>query len=186
VSEVSDDIVRLMVEIYRERGPMNRSVPVATFLATIDQSVLEQRLAGLLEAGTLVPLGRGAVALAPALRLSVIGRGALWHWLRGVDAADGELGELLLAAIRVELRSLVQWAVDGDLPIDLVQCAVELAAVLAMHDLNPAAIDVVNGFVGPPRQRLVQVLTVPEGSCRSPTQLRAALARAVTTPAAAP
>ncbi len=184
---VIHDIVQTMIEIYRERGPMHRAVPASTFLATRDEPDLELQLAGLLEAGTVVPFGRGQVALAPELRLSLLGRGALSHWLQGIELVQGEdISGLLREAIRIELRALTQWAATAQLPPDLVQCAAELAGVLASTTLDPSFMHAVVGLPGTARDRLARLLAVPEASCGSELELRAAVAKAVPVPVPAP
>jgi hypothetical protein len=161
---VSGDICQIMIDIYRERGPMHRAVPVSTFLASMSQPELEQELGGLLDNGTLAPMGKGSVALAPALRLSLVTRQLLGQWLDGAALVEGDLKGLLVAAIRAELRSLAQWARDTGVSGELAQQAAQVAGVVAMHGIDPVAMDVVAGYGGPASLRLAEVLSIPAGA----------------------
>jgi len=178
---MSDEILVAAAAIYRERGPMQRGVPVASFLDTIDPVVLAERLGELLESGVLVAHGKGHVALPPGLRLALINRATLAQWLENITFVEGDLRNLLSAAIRQELRSLAEWARAEGAADDLTQRAAELGGLLAMYDLDLTAMDIVASCGGTPQSRLKDVLSIKEGSCRTHKELRAAMTRFVST-----
>jgi hypothetical protein len=178
---MADDILVAAAEVYRERGPMHRGVPVASFLGRGDRAELEQRLGELLDSGVLVAHGKGNVCLSLGLRLALINRATLAQWLDNIAFVEGDLRDLVSAAIRQELRALAQWANVEGAADDLTQRAAELGGVLAMHNLDLTAMDIVSSYGATPRTRLRDVLSIKEGSCRSQKELRAAMSRFVST-----
>ncbi len=178
---MTTDMLSVVADVYRERGPLQQQVPVRSFLEAMRQCDVEEQLGVLLEAGALVPGSGGTIALAARLRLPLVTRTVLSAWVDEAVAAPAPVEALLRAAIRAELRELVRYARTTTVQASVGQRAAELAGVLAMSDLDPRAMDVIAGLAGTVRSRHEDLAAIPEGCCRSLKELQARMRRFVTT-----
>ncbi len=173
--EGNPEVLNHIADHYRSTSPLQQAVPVKAFLHHLTPEQVEPVLAELLDTGALVAGPGGTVTLAAELRARLINRQTLTAWLNEAKGAPGQLEDVLLAGIRGELRDLLRACLTADASQDLADVAVSIAAVLAMADLDPDAIDVLAGIRGSAEQLLRQLATVPEGSCRSLKELQAKL-----------
>jgi len=172
----ADEIIRIAATLYRRRGPAQVGLPLATFGDAADQALA----LALVESGELERHERG-VALAPSVRLALAGQSVLSGWLDDVRQLPSQLAATALEAIREELRLITRWAAGRELPVELTQRAAELAGVLAVNSLDPAAMAVVASSGGAPSRQLRELLALGEGRCTTLKELRTEISRFVST-----
>jgi hypothetical protein len=165
------DMLKIVADVYRDRGPLEQQVAARSFLALASPQEVERQLGALLEAGSLVAAGNGTVTLSPAVRLSLLTQPVLTEWVDEANSAPPHVRTVLVAGIRAELRELVRHALSGG-STGHTHRGVHLAAVLAMADLDPRAVDLVAGLPGTTRSQLQQLATLPEGSCKTLKELQ--------------
>ncbi len=175
------DILTVVADAYRTRGPLQQQVAARSFLSLMPQHEVEEQLGRLLDSRTLVPGSPGTVVLARPVRVSVLTRPVLAAWIREALSSPPELRDVLVTGIRAELRDLVRHCLGAPESTGLPRRGVEFAAVLAMTDLDLHAMDVVGGLPGTTRSQLQDLAAIPEGSCRSLKELQARMRRFVTT-----
>ncbi len=170
---MSNDILMILADLYRSRGPLHQDVPARSFLRVMPQAAVEIQLGELLDAKELAVFPGGRVSMSIPRRVSVLTRAVLDGWVRsaGVGSSRAELA--YVEAIRGELAALVRAGVSAPDGSALVERAVPLAAVRAMADLDVRAIDVVAGLGEQPRALLRRLATLPEAACLSLAELRA-------------
>lgn len=178
---MTNDVLGLVADSYRKGGPLGQRVAARSFLDVLPRSVVEQELAELLDAGTLVPGPAGTVGLSLRARGSLLSRSVLCGWVEEASWADPGMREVMLAAVRAELREVAQYCVGAPAASGLGRRGVELTAVLAMADLDPRAIDVVAGLPGTLRMQMEDLAAIPEGACRTLKDLQARVRRFITT-----
>lgn len=179
---MSEEILRLVAQAYREGGPFGQPVLVRSFLDMMSRSEVEEQLGLLLDSGVLIAGEGGTVGLAVAVRVPIVSQRVLGYWVRLAAHGQEDLRELRLACIRAELRELVAYCLSSQtLPEATVQRGLQLLGVLAMRDLDAEAMDLMAGMAGPIRHQMQDLAKVPEGSCRSLKELQAQMRRYVTT-----
>jgi hypothetical protein len=178
---MTNDVLGLVADSYRKGGPLGQRVAARAFLDVLPRSVVEQELAELLDAGTLVPGPGGTVGLSLRARASLLSRSMLCGWVEEAFSADHGMREVMLAAVRAELREVARFCVAAPVAWGLERRGVELTAVLTMADLDPRAIDVVAGLPGTLRMQMEDLEGIPEGGCRTLKDLQARVRRFIST-----
>ena len=171
---MSGDLVGLMADTYRESGPWTTQHVVRDFLLLMPRATVETQLADLLDRGIVVPGDPGRIRLAVRTRASLFTRPMLMAWLHEANRfVTYEEQATARYAVRAEVRELCAFCLVAAEEDGLGQRAVELAAVLAMTDLDPRAMDVASGLPGTPRAQITALTDGAEGSCSSITELQA-------------
>ena len=179
---MSEEILRLVAQAYREEGPFGQPVLVRSFLTTMSRESVEEQLGALLDSGVLVAGAGGTVSLAAAVRVPIVNQRVLGYWVRVATNGQEDLRTVRLTCIRAELRELAAYCLSSQtLPEATVHRGLQLLGVLAMRDLDAAAMDLMAGLTGPVRQQMQDLAAVPEGSCCSLKELQARMRRYVTT-----
>ena len=164
---MTHDVLDLVADSYRKGGPLGQRVAARSFLDVLPREVVEQQLGGLLDSGDLVPGPVGTVGLSLGLRARFLSRAVLCGWVEEAGWADAEARDVMLAAIRAELREVARYCIGAPVASGLGRHGVELMAVLATAGLDPRAIDVVRDLPGTRWMQLDDLTGVPEGSCRT-------------------
>ena len=168
------DLVGLLADTYRESGPWTTQHVVRDFLLLMPRAEVEAQLADLLDRGVVTPGDPGRIRLSPRTRASLFTRPMLMAWLHEASRPLGyEEQSTARAAVRAEVRELCAFCLVAAEEDGLGHRAVELAAVLAMIDLDPRAMDVAAGLPGTPRAQIAALTDGAEGSCSSLVELQA-------------
>lgn len=176
------DLLGLMADTYRESGPWTTQFVVRDFLLLMPRAEVETQLADLLDRGVVTPADPGRVRLSPRSRVSLFSRPMLMAWLHEAGRRPTVEEELTAQlAVRAEVRELCAFCLVAAEEDGLGHRAVELAAVLAMIDLDPRAMDVASGLPGTPRAQIAVLTDGAEGSCSSISELQARARRYLAT-----
>ncbi len=174
---MSGDILERVVDVYRRRGPLDQRVPARSFLESMSREELAVELGALLDDGSLLAGAEGTVMLGPGLRASILAGPVLTNWVEAAWLSAPHARDALLTGIRAELTTLVAHCVTPTATPAMLQRAAELSGVLAMVDLNPAALDVITQLDHPPRAVVEHLRVMSRGRCHSVTDLLAHLRR---------
>lgn len=164
---MTHDVLDVVGDAYRRGGPLAHRVAARSFLDVLPREVVEQQLGALLDAGDLVPGPGGTVGLSLHLRASFLSRTVLRGWVDDAEQADPGSREVMLAAVRAELRQVARYCLDAPAASGLGRHGVELMAVLATAGLDPRGMDVVRDLPGTRWMQLDGMAGFPEGSCRT-------------------
>lgn len=176
------DLLGLMADTYRESGPWTTQLVVRDFLLRMPHAEVENQLADLLDRAVVVPADPGRVRLTTRTRVSLFTRPMLMTWLHETKRpVTYEEQAQARAAVRAEIRELCAFCLVAAEEDGLGRRAVELAAVLAMIDLDPRAMDVASGLPGTPRAQIAALTDGAEGSCSSLADLQARARRYLAT-----
>jgi hypothetical protein len=174
---VGGDILERVVDVYRRRGPMDQRVAARSFLESMSREDLAVELGALLDDGSLLASTEGTVMLGPGLRASILAAPVLTNWVEAAWLAAPHARDAMLTGIRAELNDLVVHCMMPGATTAMLQRAAELSGVLAMVDLNPAAIDLVAQLDHPPRVVVEHLRVMSRGRCHTLTDLLAHLRR---------